>query len=463
MEKEKEQNIIANENSTNENIEVKVLEENENNKLDDIQNDDNSLKNDNNENIEVKDKTNLVEEKDSTILEKISTKDINNKVSIQTNLEVVEEVKTKDYRFVKVLINIIHTGKNKNNDFYYTEDVLKSAIPSLENMPIVAYLKDEKDFDGHRRVGDKLLTSVYGVIPKDNNARLEKKICEDGIERTFLVAEGILWTRYDEVINIFKENINKGQSCELIIKDYENIEDDNNITKIVKEMEFIGFCILGDDVEPACHNADITLISLQDNSQEVNNMKVDIQEKLMIYSKIKDGSEENDMLEKNKSEETDTIVNSTEKTSQSVENETIQKNNLMNTLSSEDKGLFIQYEININELKKEIDELKAIILEKDREYEKLQKDYMFYSTEIETQQKKELLKKYSEILAKDKDYLELLKGDNISKFTVKDLEKELNSIIGRKTLNNSEEFLTKKVYLSQENKVINNPFASFFQ
>lgn len=243
MKKEKEQNIISNENSTDENISNKEIKKNENNEIDNSKTDDNLLKIDNEKDFEIKNENNLFQEKNNTVLNNTFTEDINNKVRVQTNLEVGEEVIINDCRVVKVLINIIHTGKNKNNDFYYTEDALKSAIPSLENMPIVGYLKDEKDFDGHRRVGDKLLTSAYGVIPKDNNARLEKKICDDGIERTFLVAEGILWNRYDEVINIFKENINKSQSCELIIKDYEYIENDNTVTKVVKEMEFIGFCI----------------------------------------------------------------------------------------------------------------------------------------------------------------------------------------------------------------------------
>ena len=185
------------------------------------------------------------------------------KQNIPVYFEKINSYKIDDDRFIRCKIWICHTGVNKNN-WIFSRDSLINAIPSLSNIPIVAFVQknndSEDDFSDHREVleidNGKIKLSykgkAIGVVTSDNNAQLETKVCEDGIEREFLTCEGILWSKFDDSTEIFMRDECKDQSMEIdnfvgTFNKYQQFE--------CSSFRFTGLCCLGCGVEPAMYGA----------------------------------------------------------------------------------------------------------------------------------------------------------------------------------------------------------------
>lgn len=172
----------------------------------------------------------------------------------------------QDNRFMEVKIWLMHTGANLNGSYFSKESIIE-AIPSLKNTPILAYIENniygEKDFADHRMelVKDdgqykiKYLCNAIGVIPEENDAKFEYRLCDDGVEREFLTVKGLVWQKWDDPIDIFNRDIIKAQSMELS-DDYEGYWGEDKLFHFTK-FKFFGACALGKTVQPAMHNASI--------------------------------------------------------------------------------------------------------------------------------------------------------------------------------------------------------------
>jgi hypothetical protein len=166
-----------------------------------------------------------------------------------------------DSRFTPVRIWLCHTQKNLNGS-YFDKKVLENMIPSLANVPIVGYITADSvnnlDFNGHEQrlvverdnIKIEYLGRAYGLIPSENNATFEKKKCDDGVEREFLVCDGILWNKFPECIDIFERDDQKSQSMEL--------QSDSIVGHFGKDNVFYfdscaveAACILGSGILPA--------------------------------------------------------------------------------------------------------------------------------------------------------------------------------------------------------------------
>lgn len=221
---------------------------------------------------------------------------------LPVTFQVLNELGTKDLRFTKVKIWLMHTGVNFNASVF-EEDSIVRAIPTLANTPILGYVEND-DFSDHRReinedgVVGKYLGRAYGVIPEDNQAQFEYRVCDDGVERKFLTVQGLLWNKLDDV-NILQRDGIKSQSMELA-DDVEGYVDENGLFNFV-DFKFDGACILGDDVDPAMINSTIEIIDTfaklkKDFATEIKSM-------LEMYQKIEEteggnGLDKLDLLKK---------------------------------------------------------------------------------------------------------------------------------------------------------------------
>lgn len=198
--------------------------------------------------------------------------------SIPIQFEKIDEI---DKRFTRVKIFIAHTGLNLNNSFF-DKSVLEKMIPSLSNIPILGYIREDEnnniDFSGHEEkiVIDKdgvqivYLGRAFGIIPETNFARFENKVCEDGVEREFLVCEGLLWNKFSNCINIFERDSKKSESMEL---------DPNSIQGYWRngyyyytDARFEGVCILGENVIPAMVGASVEKFSSSNIKEQLREM-----------------------------------------------------------------------------------------------------------------------------------------------------------------------------------------------
>lgn len=209
---------------------------------------------------------------------------VNNVVPMMTQ-PLKEFSADKDVRFTKVKIWLMHMGQNLNGSIF-TKPVVERAIPSLANTPIVGSTmfneNGDEDFGGHGidvKVSEdgevKLVNTTvpYGVIPADNNAQFETRLCDDGIEREFLTCEGLLWNKWDDAVDII---VNKagvtGQSMELDRNYSGNFS--NGVFEFT-DFKFNGACLLGKDETPAMANSTVEMV-FSAEAQDYIQKKIDL-------------------------------------------------------------------------------------------------------------------------------------------------------------------------------------------
>lgn len=193
------------------------------------------------------------------------------------------EYSNSDFRFIDVSIDVMHTGSNRNKTSF-TKDVISKAIPSICNTPILGYVVDEldeedKDFKGHEhelRITDKDVKYVYagqayGVIPESCNPRWIVKDDGNGTEREYLRVDGLIWTKFNDPVDIFTRDGTKNHSVELT--DMACGPADKNGDVPVGSFKFDGCCILSTTdpkIQPAMTGSCVTAnFSVEDIASQI--------------------------------------------------------------------------------------------------------------------------------------------------------------------------------------------------
>lgn len=219
-------------------------------------------------------------------------------LSIPVMFQKTEEFTCDDDRFTKVKIWLMHLGKNANGSVFEKE-VVDDALKTLEYIPIVGFIEDnhgEKDFSDHRYiitkdekgVRRKYLGSAYGVVlsSADNNAHYEERECDDGITRTFLVVDGVIWNMFEDSSEIINRDLIKSHSMELhqdVIGAYEGYEDEDGLFHFTK-FSFRAACILGGKYEPAMTNSTIEVQFTM--TDFVKNLQNELNDKFTTFTKM---------------------------------------------------------------------------------------------------------------------------------------------------------------------------------
>ena len=219
-------------------------------------------------------------------------------LSFPVMFEKVEDIESVDGRFTKVRIWLMHLGQNFNGSIF-EKDVVDNAISTLEYIPIVAFIEDnkigEKDCSNHRYIitkdekgiRRKYMGNAYGVImsSEDNNAHYEERLCDDGETRTFLVVDGLIWNMFEDSSEIVNRDLIKNQSMELWDDgvSIEGYEDENGLFHFTK-FSFRAACILGDDYEPAMINSTVEVQFTM--SDFVKNIQSELNDKFIAFTKM---------------------------------------------------------------------------------------------------------------------------------------------------------------------------------
>lgn len=179
---------------------------------------------------------------------------------LQVQFELQDDIK-EDSRFTQVKVWIAHTGKNLNKSFF-SKEMLQSMIPSLPYVPIVGFIQADSsnkiDFAGHEEriivsqngVEIEYIGRMYGFVPKDCNPRFEIKNVS-GVDREYLVADGIIVNKFAKAKEIFDRDGEKGQSMELEIESLDGYYEKENDQFVITNARFEALCILGDSKIPA--------------------------------------------------------------------------------------------------------------------------------------------------------------------------------------------------------------------
>lgn len=364
---------------------------------------------------------------------------------IPVEFQKMDEFKFDDIRFIPVKIWLMHLGENLNGS-YFEKEVVESALPSLKNTPILAYIEknkeNEEDFSDHRIVveckGDDVRLSykgqAIGVIPETNNAQFEMRMCEDGIEREFLTCEGLVWTKWDDVNDIFQRDLIKAESMELSDNYTGHFNKDGYF--VFDLFEFNGACCLGADVQPAMRNATIEV------KFAIADIMKDIEEKLTQFNSMNQPSKEVDI--QNTEKEDEMLENMDEKL-EAVEDEVVVNsdnvdNSEVDTVENDDEATKI--EVSVVEAVEE----NAIENQDNTdycvEYEKIKTDYDALMEEVvalreyKDNREKEIRKEQEDCVFEkfekklsDVDEFKALK-QNSANYTIDQLKKECYAILG---------------------------------
>lgn len=232
---------------------------------------------------------------------------VKSKLSLPVMFQKIDDINDESKRFIKVKIWLLHLGQNFNGSVFEKE-VVDKAIPTLQYVPIVGFIKDNgdknntEDFSDHHYIivktenGKELkyVGSAYGVIlsSEDNNAHYEERLCDDGETRTFLVVDGIMWDMFDDSAEIMKRDIVKSHSMELWDDEdsYDGYEDENGLFHFTK-FSFRAACILGDKYSPAMINSTVEVQFTV--SDFIKRIQEELNNKYMEFTKINSNSTQN--------------------------------------------------------------------------------------------------------------------------------------------------------------------------
>ena len=218
-------------------------------------------------------------------------------LSFPVTFQKIDEIKSNDTRFTRLKCWLMHTGENYNKSAF-SREVIEDAIPTLSYIPVVGFIEDdgsgEKDFSDHRyiitkdngKVRRKYMGSAYGVIlsSEDNNAHFEKRVCDDGIEREFIVADAIAWNFLEDSSQIINRDIIKDHSIELDENSIDGYEDEETGIFHFTKFSFRAACVLGGNAQPAMEGSTVEVQFTM--SDFVKNIQSELNDKYNSFTKI---------------------------------------------------------------------------------------------------------------------------------------------------------------------------------
>lgn len=185
-------------------------------------------------------------------------------LDFQLEFDNIEDINSS---FAKGRCVIAYCGKNRNKS-EISRSVFERAINSLYNVPVVGrYIPEEDDFGSHdvdfveNRDGSIEMinaTVPYGVVPEGASVVFTDITDENGLTRTYLTTDIILWKRQHGYECIAK-NKSFSQSMEIAVNKYH--VDPNSKYFVVDDMTFTALCILGTNVTPCFEAASVQVYS----------------------------------------------------------------------------------------------------------------------------------------------------------------------------------------------------------
>ena len=163
-----------------------------------------------------------------------------------------------DESLMAVTLKSCPTGINRNQSSI-SKEVMKKALPSFSNKPILCEIVDEvdehgneyKDFGSHAmsiyedaetgEIKTHYIEKCVGIIPESCNPRM---IYDKKMDRTYTVVDGYIFNLYgNETSDIIKKNNGTKVSVEIAIDDME--WDEKNDCLDIKAFKFLGVTLLG--------------------------------------------------------------------------------------------------------------------------------------------------------------------------------------------------------------------------
>lgn len=360
-------------------------------------------------------------------------------------------------------IKILYVGENRNHSFI-SKDIAQNMAKTLRGAPVIGYYKEDKgDFADH---GEKIIfddegihfeknTRPYGFVPPDAEVWFQKFNDQDDfgntVEREYLMTTGYLWIKaYPEVESVVNGE-GKPHSMELDEKSLEGhwAENYKNGMEffIIDDATFLSLCILGEDVEPCFEGSSITKpeVSATFSKQEEDNEKIktlfDMMKQLQFSLEGGNKMEEKDAvaietpIDTSSSEFTQESDNTTSTVSETQTSQTSFEKEKEEEKKEAEKET---EDYKCGENKKNDEDKYSLIEQKysalEAKYSALEKDYQSlveFKNSVEKEKKEELIKSFYMLSDEDKRDVR----ENISKYSLDEIESKLSVICVRKRVN----------------------------
>lgn len=368
-------------------------------------------------------------------------------------------------------IKVFHTGQNRNGS-YISKATGNEIAKTLPRTPIVAFYNEEiGDYRDHGEEitinGDGVKierkTVPFGAVDEFTPATWKTLLDNRGQEQEYLVVRGYLWTgRYPHLQSVIDNG--KGQSMEFyeesVKGNWAKFDNQDNEIFIINEADISALCILGDDVEPCFPQSSIgkpeMLYSLnKDNFKtEFNLFMFDLKEALKEQTDYKEGGERVKKEEMNTEKDNKTVEDYTEE--ENLDEEKTEDFENIETPEEEEVKEDFSEEVETeteDEVENETDE------QNDNEFENLKADYEALKDEMETlkgefaalsaekqeRDRQEKLEICDTFEALGEEVIKEFK-DNIDKYSIEELDKELSAIAFKKGISFS--------LLQEESKIV---------
>lgn len=233
-------------------------------------------------------------------------------MKVETKFPVkFEKIEDIDDRFMKFKIWVVNVDAPNYNGSYFSEESIVKALPSIYNTPVLGFIREDmlgnKDFAGHEteliikdgELKEHYLGHAYGVIPINCNPRFEYKENEFGLQK-YLTVEALIWTKFDDAVDILNRDGVKSQSMELSNNFTGRFREDGLFE--FEDFQFFGCAILGEGVNPAIPSSTIEQVfSTQKRkfeSTEFTSEYAHIIEKYFASKEVTNGVKLEELLQK---------------------------------------------------------------------------------------------------------------------------------------------------------------------
>lgn len=215
------------------------------------------------------------------------------------------DVRDINSTFAKGNLKVCYVGDNRNGSSF-SKDVIRSALSSLRNVPIVCHWDYEsntigahdvelaKDENGKSFIRN--LTEPCGVVPE--HARFSFQLdTKDGKQYdTLIIEDVILWKRQDVYRHIMNDLGGKvAHSMEINVKDGKL--DDRGIFQVT-DFEFTALCLL-ETAKPCFENSELEVFEEKNFKLKFEEMLKEFEElKNMVTTSIGDVNKKTQFIEK---------------------------------------------------------------------------------------------------------------------------------------------------------------------
>lgn len=195
-----------------------------------------------------------------------SEKECGNVIAVHVPCDIQFSKSSKDLEGLrKVVLQACHTEENSNGS-YISEKVMKNALPSFANRPILAFIHEvdgQDEFFTHNMhiENDELVYDEFpvGIIPESCNAKIKYDKEND---KKYVVVEGYLFEGYSKAVEILQRHEKCWCSVELDIRELSYDAGENRLQ--IEDFFFSGVTILGVDndgneVNPGMKGSNIKL------------------------------------------------------------------------------------------------------------------------------------------------------------------------------------------------------------